>query len=264
VWRALTCSLVGKASSSKKVQRAAKAAASSRGTGEKRELGFPMLVVLIAVLGVALVWMARESRDELVAPFLDDHWHLGYEVYDCGQLQPALLNEFDPDGIHTHGDGLIHIHPFNSSATGADARLGVFMDAVGLTVTNDLIDADETGFSPIDGTSGCGGEESEIRVARYDAGNTESPLTEFDGDFRDIRFLENLETLIIAKVPVGGDMPTPSAEVQAQLVTHGAGTNEASETPFTLDPLSDVPDEETPAEDDAPEDDATDGEDAES
>jgi hypothetical protein len=255
---------VGKASSSKKVQRAAKAAASSRGTGEKRELGFPMLVMLIAVLGVALVWMARESRDELVAPFLDDHWHLGYEVYDCGQLQPVLLNEFDPDGIHTHGDSLIHVHPFNSSATGVDARLGVFMDAAGLTVTNDLIDANESSFTSIDATSGCGDEASEIRVARYAAGNFESPLTEFDGDFRDIRFLENLETLIIAKVPVGGDMPTPSANVQAQLVSHGGSTNETSETPFTLDPLTGLPDGDTSTEDDAPADDATDGEDAES
>ena len=46
---------VGKASSSKKVQRAAKAAASSRGTSEKRELGFPLTIAAVVILGVACI-----------------------------------------------------------------------------------------------------------------------------------------------------------------------------------------------------------------
>ena len=108
---------VGKASSSKKVQRAAKAAASSRGTSEKRELGFPLTIAAVVILGVALVLIARESR-EVVAPTTDDHWHSAYTVYDCGMPVAEFTSTTDPDGIHTHQDGLIHIHPFNKPLDG--------------------------------------------------------------------------------------------------------------------------------------------------
>jgi hypothetical protein len=234
-------SLVGKAGSSKKVQRAARAAASSRGTGERRERGFPLLVLLIVVLGIGLVIAARASRDELVAPFLEDHWHLGYEIYDCGELRPALLNEAGGDGIHTHGDSLIHVHPFNSSATGTDADLGVFMEAAGLTLNNDRIEAIEAGFASIDNSTGCGDEDSVIQAARYAPGNNTDPSTIYPDDFSQIRLLANLEVLVIAKIPVGGDMPTPSQTVQAALVTHGAGLNLSSDAPLEFDPTTGAP-----------------------
>ncbi|NIR38430.1 MAG: hypothetical protein GWN79_14960, partial [Actinobacteria bacterium] len=50
---------MGKASSSKKVQRAARAAAASRGASERRELGFPLIVTLVILLGIGLVAVAR-------------------------------------------------------------------------------------------------------------------------------------------------------------------------------------------------------------
>ncbi|MEM7140521.1 MAG: hypothetical protein AAF548_05750 [Actinomycetota bacterium] len=227
---------MGKASSSKKVQRAARAAANSRGAGERRERGFPLIVALIVILGVGLVIAARASRDELVAPLIDDHWHVGYEIYDCGELRPQLLNERGPDGIHTHGDSLIHIHPTNSSATGEDARLSVFMDGAGLTVNNDRVVAAEAGFADIDNTTGCDGEDSVIQIARYEAGNNETPVTVYENDLSEVRFLQDLETLIIAKIPVGGEMPTPSDTVQAALASHDLSL--ASENPFTIDPVT--------------------------
>ena len=44
-------------------------------------------------------------------------------------------------GIHTHGDGLIHIHPFVVSEEGNNATLGKFADYGGWTVSSDSIDA---------------------------------------------------------------------------------------------------------------------------
>ena len=125
---------MAKASSSKKVQRAARAASSSRGASERRQLGFPLVVVLVVVLGVVLVVVARGSRDPLTSPTTKDHWHSAYTIYDCGERVPPFRNQVDPDGIHSHGDSLIHIHPYNSSATGDDARLGVFLDAMAASI----------------------------------------------------------------------------------------------------------------------------------
>ena len=112
---------MGKASSSKKVERAARAAASSRGASERRELGFPMAVATVIVLGIALVFIARDNRAPAAPPRIGDHWHAAYTIYDCGTEVPYFQSAADPDGIHSHQDSLIHIHPFNSSATGEDA-----------------------------------------------------------------------------------------------------------------------------------------------
>lgn len=247
---------MGKASSSKKVQRAARAAASSRGVGEKRERGFTLLVLAVVVLGVGLVFAARSSRDEQVAPFRSDHWHAAYEVYDCGTVRTALQTQTDPDGIHTHGDGLLHIHPFNSSATGAEARLGVFMDASGLQITTDSIDATgsfDAGFVPLDTTTGCGDADSEIVVSRW---NVDGPdgvelETTYRGDFADIRFLHEREAFTIAKVAVGEDAPAPSAGVLAQLDT-STGTSNLESEDFQLPGLDDPTTTEDPTTTDAP------------
>ena len=232
--RPLAWSLVGKASSSKKVQRAARAAASSRGVGEKRERGFTLLVLAVVVLGIGLVLAARSSREEQVAPFRTDHWHSAYEVYECGTVRSAIQTQTDPDGIHTHGDGLLHIHPFNSSATGDDARLGVFFDASGLVVTADTIDATgsfDSGFVPIENSTGCDGVDSEIVITRWNVDGADGPQLEttYRSDFADIRFLQEREAFTIAKVPVGEDAPVPSQEVLEQLDVSTGTTNLESE-----------------------------------
>ncbi len=66
-----------------------------------------------------------------------DHWHAAYGVFDCDKyIAPIDGSELpDPDGIHTHADGLIHIHPFTERAAGANAVLGRFFDVMGIKVT---------------------------------------------------------------------------------------------------------------------------------
>ena len=45
------------------------------------------------------------------------HWHAAFGVYVCGKYLPNRDGsaEPDPDGVHLHDDGLIHIHPFAGS-----------------------------------------------------------------------------------------------------------------------------------------------------
>ena len=95
---------MGKASSAKKVQRAAKAAASSRGASERRELGFPLAVLAVVILGIGLVVGARANREPAAPPRIGDHWHSAYSIYDCGEEVSFWQSAADPDGIHSHGD----------------------------------------------------------------------------------------------------------------------------------------------------------------
>jgi len=236
---------VGKASSSKKVQRAAKAAASSRGASEKRELGFPLTIAAVVILGIALVVIARESR-EVVAPTTGDHWHSAYTVYDCGTPVAEFTSVSDPDGIHTHQDGLIHIHPFNSSATGTDAQMSIFFEAMEATVSSDEITARE--FQDIVADDGCGDEAAVIKIGRFEVDPEIRLVAVYDRDFGEVQFLSDREAFTIAKVPVGEDPPAPSAAALAQLEA-STGSDRISQDPVPLETGT------TDGESDAPESD---------
>ena len=127
---------MGKASSQKKIARAARAGAAT-GPSERREIGFPALVGIIIVLGLGLVVWARTTRDAQPEPTLQDHWHSAYGIYDCASdsFLAQFQSEFDPEGIHSHQDGLIHIHPFSDGVTGKKAVMGVFLDAMGASLS---------------------------------------------------------------------------------------------------------------------------------
>ena len=246
-------------SSSKKVQRAARAAAASKGASERRQLGFPLVLAAVAVLGVALVVFARSSRPPAAAPRVGhDHWHSAYAIYDCDRFLPAFTSAADPDGIHSHQDGVIHIHPWNSSAAGDDADLNVFFEAMGARITDDEISG--PGIGVLEEGSDCDGEPTVIKAVRFtridpdrDDPDADEPVTglldiyeaaqEFTDDFSDIRLLGDLEAFTFARVPAGAEVPPPP-EVRLQTAFGASAGNLISTGPETdLDP-TDAPTEE--------------------
>src|SRR6187397_724629 len=104
---------MGKASSAKKVARAARAGGRGSRGGRRRSLLFPASVTVVCILGVSLILYARtQDKAEALQPGITDHWHAAYGVDICGELQPPLSSgTADPNGIHTHDDGVMHIHP---------------------------------------------------------------------------------------------------------------------------------------------------------
>ena len=231
---------VAKASSSKKVQRAARAAASSKGTSERRPIGFPLVVVLIVLLGIGLVVAARGSRDPITSPTTADHWHSAYTMFDCGTPLPRLSGSNDPDGIHSHNDSIIHIHPRNSSATGSDARIGVFLDTMNANITTEGIYANNGEFAAVLAADGCNGEPAAIKAARWELQiGAEPTLVEvFEDNFRDIRLLGDGEGFSFARVPVAEDPPPPLPEVVSSLVGVGAAIDYVPPTTTTPDLLT--------------------------
>ena len=125
---------MGKASSRKKIARASRAAGRTR---SPRNLGWWGLITGIVALGVGLVVVSRPDKVDAVPPRLTDHWHVAYGIDICGEPLPGLSDaKPDTSGIHSHGDGLIHIHPFSSRYTGKGANLGAFADTTGMTLTD--------------------------------------------------------------------------------------------------------------------------------
>ncbi len=243
---------MAKPSSSKKVQRAARAAAASKGARERREIAFPLALAVVVILGVALVVFARSSRTPAAAPRVgNDHWHSAYAIYDCDRFLPAFTSAADPDGIHSHQDGVVHIHPWNSSAAGDRADLDVFFEAMGARVTDDEISG--PGIGVLEAGSDCNGEPTVIRAVRFaridpDPDAAPSTLTEiyeatdiYSDDFGDVRLLGDLEAFTFARVPAGAEIPPPP-EDRLQIALRASAGNLISTGPETeLDPTDAPP-----------------------
>ncbi len=173
-------------------------------------MGFPVMVALVVVLGARLVFWARTDREATSAPRVGDHWHSAYDVYVCDTFRSKIVLETDPNGIHSHGDGLIHIHPFNKLASGRDAVLGEFFAAFGGFIDDQSFMLD-TGETVVEGFD-CGGEPAVLKVARFDADDLSREPEILTEDLANLRLLKNREAFTIAMVPESVDPPAPRAE----------------------------------------------------
>lgn len=213
---------MGKASSSKKVARAARAGATTK-SSERRELGFPLAVAVTIILGSALVLYARSDDASAVEPKIGTHWHAAYGIYNCDKWEPPVQdNGQDPHGIHTHDadataeGGIMHVHPFDSSAGGSKATLGVFFETLGVKVSNDKIELPSG--TVLQNGAKCGDKDAVLQIVRFDApgGASASPdnysqAEVYTKDFTKIRYREDREAFTIALVPEGTTVPKPTS-----------------------------------------------------
>ena len=138
-------------SSTKKAAKLAKSGAGKKVRFQGGTL-FPVVVTVVIVLGLSLVFYARQSRpsvDASGAPQQSDHWHHAYGFFLCDtwvklegdaeQQGTENFTQYARTGVHSHDDGLIHWHPFTSAAVGSNAKLGLFLDTYGVDLTNDTL-----------------------------------------------------------------------------------------------------------------------------
>jgi hypothetical protein len=238
---------VGKASSAKKVARAAKAG----GRVKVRRQGgmvFPISLALVLVVGVALVAYARHTTRNTAQtpPTTTDHWHEAYGFYICNaftanitdnnedQSSPGYLL-FRQTGIHTHGDGVIHVHPYGSAGTGRNAKLGTFFKQVGVTLTDTTIQLPkELGSVSKKNGDLCDGKPGKLQVVVWDdAAGTADGLKRIT-DFGNTRFTKNGMAFTIAFVADGVSVPKPtSAANLAALGATDTGQTSTQETSAT-------------------------------
>ena len=222
---------MGRASSSKKVARAAKAAGRP---GTTKSLVWPLSIGLVVLIGVGLIAVSAAGRQSSadVEPALGDHWHAAYGVYACEEFLPPVSDAIaDESGIHSHGDGLIHIHPFSTRYTGEDATVGAFGETTDLEVSDDAIRM-PSGESYENGDD-CGGEPGQVQVKVWEGpADTEGRLLE--ADFADFAPQDG-DLVTIAFAPEGAEIPPPpSAGTQPTDVVPAAGDTVPEGTPSTL------------------------------
>ena len=131
----------------KKIQRVQRAGV-TRAAGQRRPVGFTLLLVVIVIVGLVLTAFARSAYRDVsgAAPRMasdtaeGDRYRNAFGIYLCDRfIEPLADVKTDTTGIHSHDDGLIHIHPSQPSSAGSGAVIGKFFDAVGLEATPDVV-----------------------------------------------------------------------------------------------------------------------------
>ncbi len=224
---------------------------------------FGLGIVAIIALGIGVVAMARSENgglgDNSTPPKANlqngepfDHWHAAFAIEVCGnELDPLQDGPTDVQGIHTHGDGLIHIHPFTRTAAGKQATLERYFEQVGLVVTDSGFELPKGvainggGTTVKEGETKCGGKEGELVLAHWkdaaSAAGTKPDKIYRDG-FGDIGFTEDLGAFTLAFVPKGStdiNPPASAADIESLGAADAGGTPTDSGTatvPVTSDP----------------------------
>jgi hypothetical protein len=172
-------------------------------------------IIVIAVL--VAVWQIVMSFTKSDDPKIGDHIHAALGINVCGfpaENAPSFdfkagegTSQNSKAGLHSHGDGLIHIHPFISDEEGDNATVGLFMEYGGFEVDEEHMalwdDLNVTNGDPCpDGRTGSvrwavNGEEQDGNPADYKP--------------------EDQDVIEIAFLPDGEPIPEPPAEVLAAL-----------------------------------------------
>ena len=215
---------MGKASSSKKVARAASTGGGRTSRGN-RPWGWYGAMALVTLLGSFVLVTSRNERQAASNPlksekprppslpgqkqFGGDHWHAALGIYICSEFVPNIESDNDPRGIHTHGDGVVHIHPFTKASSGRKATFGVFADTVGLKVSGKRIQL-PGGKNYANGDKCPDGKKGEIQMFLNGKERTGNP--------RSLR-LRDRDKLVIAFAPSGAEIPKdpPSASELTKL-----------------------------------------------
>jgi hypothetical protein len=177
------------------------------------------VAVLLAVLVLAACGGDDDGRDvradgddtttpASAGPVLGDHWHLAFEASVCGDPLPPPMDAMqDETGIHTHGDGLIHVHPFTTAASGDGAVLGLFFDTIGATVDEDGVTIGGTTI-PFEGE--CAGAPAHLVVTTSTDDDTSSTVVTSPAEVTDVLLAPDGGAVAVG-LTTADDLPRPAS-----------------------------------------------------
>jgi hypothetical protein len=202
--------------------------------GARWYYGVLALIVIAGMAGIAasagsdetppLAGLNPETQD------FYDHWHEALGVNVCGEwlTEPPEFHSVDGTniqaGLHTHGDGFVHIHPYSSADAGKNATLGRYFHNGGWEVSESSFDV-------------WGGPTNDPGKSRWSNGDkcpAESPMagrtgvvkwsvdcvvrkSGNPGDYK----LEDLRVVALAFLPKGEDIGVPPNAFEAPAADAG-------------------------------------------
>jgi hypothetical protein len=164
---------MGKASSNKRVARAAGTGGGRTGRSNKPWTYYGLIAVVV-VLGVTFTWTSRTRYEHVssgtstaaVAPAVGTVWNEAMDVYICNAWQAPLKKEATRTGLSPQGDGVIRIAPKRPAVAGKNATLGNFAKSVtGFALTSDSIQL--PGGKLYKNGDKCNGQSGHLYVKEY-------------------------------------------------------------------------------------------------
>jgi hypothetical protein len=229
------------APSSSSTRKLAKVARSSKGSSirERQSRAFPLTIVGIIVIGALLVFYGRSQRVDAQAqpPRLGgvDHWHAAYGIYTCDKFEaPMSDKQGDKVGIHTHDDGIVHIHPSSSLAAGDRAQIGRFFDEVGVDVSGGKLTLpDKTVYESGKTTCADGKVGTLVLAVWEDANDTTAAPKLLTSGIDDARFDKDRMAFTLAFVPEDQfpNIPRPESIPNLDQLSDVAGAVPATTAP---------------------------------
>jgi len=218
---------------------------------------FLPIVVLVCLVGIGSVVLLATSRESnrAVAPLIPvpslgvdgDHWHQAFGIYACDSFQAAIPQELpSSEGIHTHGAGLIHIHPFSVTAAGKNATMAAFFRTTQAQLTDSTYVPGpfEPGAAVLDETAGCNGDPAVLKIAQWDnafaTGDPDRVITE---DLANFKFDGDAGAITLALIAEGQDIPKPPWSDTMSQYSPESPLSEGGSVPAT-DQTEEIPDEE--------------------
>ncbi len=200
-------------SSSKKIQRVQRAGV-TRHKGQRRPLGYASLILVILIIGTVLVLLARDARQSaalahpnyLATP--PDHWHSAIGIYICDHyLDPLADAAGDALGIHTHQDGLMHVHPFSLASSGKLAQLKLWFEDTALKVEDGKITMPDGKVYKNGDSCGTGDKKTnktEIALFAWPPqADKDTKFTKVTKDVGEVRYTQDGQIFALALVPKG-------------------------------------------------------------
>jgi len=145
------------------------------------------------------------------------HWHAAYVVRICDDVLQPFDSTDDPLGIHSHADGLMHIHPFFESSGYEDATVQLFADAMGLKLADGEITL-PGGGTWRDGDL-CDGVPGRVFVDRWKQPDPESDVERIFEGLDQLRYEADGELYQIAFAPADTPPVVPPAQVNLDQVS---------------------------------------------
>jgi len=230
---------MGKASSTKKVARAA-GTGGGRTSGGRTPWAYYLAIFVIAAVGSAMVYTSRHNRLQSIAnggttaaPTVGQtpSWNIAYGIYVCtgsdkGKFLDPIKDQSNPKGISTDGKGLIIVSPKTKTVAGKNATLDKFASAVHLSLNAGQLHT-PGGHDYRDGDD-CGGKPGQVQVQVF-ASPTDTTGTTSKVDPALVR-LEDQIMLTIAFVPKGTKIPPPPADAIADLNAAAAAATASTST----------------------------------
>lgn len=202
-------------------------------------------MAVVVVLGTAGIVFSRDQRQpDNTRPLAaatgraGDHWHAAIGYYICGAFAPNPPDTGqDPLGVHSHGDGVVHIHPFSAQSSGKRAVLGIYFDSTHLTVTSSKIQV--PGVDARNNGDKCGDQVAQVRTKVWDSRDPSDQGRIVTGNPRDIHPTDGM-LITIAFEPDGVDIPRPPSADQLDKLTDVNPTGGSTTTTVPGSPTTTV------------------------